>query len=295
MYSTWSNVCCEHGVLPLAEGRHAAARGTGGGELERGVDPLHHLGGLVGDAAVFRRRLGLHLPRPVHLVAEAPELHVMRLFPSVLAAQVRQGRAGRMVAVFDHVAGGVGAARAEIDRQHGLGVGGAAPVDEFVGAELVGLGRHPGEVEPARALGDRTDAVLPIVAGDEVAAGIAHDRGRQLAHQRQHVLAEALGIGRGMAGFEDAAIDAAAEMLDEGAEQARVGAADGEIAMQADLDVTHGGRLLGKFPAPAAAARRASPERRATAPIFSAVASRDAADCRARCAHRRFRRRCPGA
>ena len=44
-----------------------------------------------------------------------------------------------------------------------------------------------------------------------------------------------------MARLEDAAIDAAAEMFDEGAEQARVGAADGEIAVQADLDVTHAG------------------------------------------------------
>ena len=63
--------------------------------------------------------------------------------------------------------------------------------------------------------------------------------GRQFAHQREHVLAEALGVGGRMAGLEDAAIDAAAEMLDEGAEQARVGAADGEIAMKADFDVTH--------------------------------------------------------
>jgi hypothetical protein len=44
-----------------------------------------------------------------------------------------------------------------------------------------------------------------------------------------------------MTRLEDAAIDAAAEMLDEGAEQVRVGGADGEIAMQADLDVTHAG------------------------------------------------------
>ena len=35
----------------------------------------------------------------------------------------------------------------------------------------------------------------------------------------------------GMARLEDAAIDAAAEMLDEGAEQPRVGRADGEIAV----------------------------------------------------------------
>ena len=157
-----------------------------------GIDPSHHLRGLVGDAAVFVGGLGLHLPRPVHLVAEAPELDVVRLVPAVLAAQIGQRRAARMVAVLDQVARRIAAARAEIDRQHRLDARGAAPVDEFVGAELVGLGRHPGEVEPARALRDRADAVLPVVAGDEVAARIAHDRRRQLAHQRQHVPAEAL-------------------------------------------------------------------------------------------------------
>ena len=57
--------------------------------------------------------------------------------------------------------------------------------------------------------------------------------GAELAHQRQHVLAEALGVGGRVAGLVDAAIDAAAEMLDEGAEQARIGAADGEIAIAA--------------------------------------------------------------
>ena len=146
------------------------------------------------------------------------------------------GAAG-MVAVLDQVARGIAAARAEVDRQHRLDVGGAAPVDEFVGAELVGLGRHPGEIEPARPLVHRADAVLPVVAGDEVAAGIAHDGRRQLAHQRQHVAAEALGVGGGMAGLEDAAIDAAAEMLDEGAEQARIGGADRDVAGRRTLTV----------------------------------------------------------
>jgi hypothetical protein len=46
-----------------------------------------------------------------------------------------------------------------------------------------------------------------------------------------------------MARLEDAAVDAAAEMLDEGAEQARIGVADGEIAMQANVDITHGRQL----------------------------------------------------
>ena len=79
---------------------------------------------------------------------------------------------------------------------------------------------------------DRADAVLPVVAGDEIAARIAHDGGRELAHHRQHVLAEALLVGLRVAGLVDAAIDAAAEMLDEGAEQPPVGRADHVVAVE---------------------------------------------------------------
>ena len=43
-----------------------------------------------------------------------------------------------------------GTARAEVDREHRLDAGAPAPVDELVGAERVGLGRQPGEVEPPR-------------------------------------------------------------------------------------------------------------------------------------------------
>ena len=42
-----------------------------------------------------------------------------------------------------------------------------------------------------------------------------------------------------MAGFEDAAIDASTKVLDKGAEQAGMCGADGEIAMQANVNVTH--------------------------------------------------------
>ena len=210
MNSTWSKRVLQHRVFPCAEGRHRATGGAAGGQFDRRIDPLHHLRRFGGDAAVFLRGLRLHLPRPIHLIAEAPEFHAVRLFPAVRAAQIGQRRAAGMVAVFHQRARRVAAARAEVDRQHRLDVGGTAPVDEFVGAELVGLGRHPGEVEPARPLLHRPDAIFPIVAGDEVAAGIAHDGRRQLAHQRQHVAAEAVLIGGRMAGLEDAAIDAAA-------------------------------------------------------------------------------------
>ena len=44
----------------------------------------------------------------------------------------------------------------------------------------------------------------------------------------------------GWSGSIDAAIDAAAEMLDEGAEQARIGVADGEIPVDQNVGFPHG-------------------------------------------------------
>jgi hypothetical protein len=164
----------------------------------------------------------------------------VRLLPAVLAAEVGQRRAARVVAVLDELAGGVGPAGAEIDRQHGLDAGAAAPVDELVGAEGVGLGRLPSQVEPPRPLLDRPDAVLPVVAGDEVAAWVAHDGGRQLAHQRQHVAAKAPLVGGRVARLPDPLVDAAPEMLDEGAEEAPVGCADGEVVVEKHLAIRHG-------------------------------------------------------
>ena len=42
-----------------------------------------------------------------------------------------------------------------------------------------------------------------------------------------------------MARLVDAAIDAASEMLDEGAEQARIGVADGKIAIEENFGLPH--------------------------------------------------------
>ncbi len=55
----------------------------------------------------------------------------------------------------------------------------------------------------------------------------------------EHVPAEAPFVGRGVAGLEDAAVDAAAEVLDEGAEQARIGLADRGIAVERHMGVAH--------------------------------------------------------
>ena len=59
---------------------------------------------------------------------------------TVRATQVGEGGAAGMVAVFEEVARLVGATRAEIDAEHRFDIDLVAPVHEFVGAELVGLG-----------------------------------------------------------------------------------------------------------------------------------------------------------
>src|SRR6185369_7816664 len=109
----------------------------------------------------------------------------------------------------------------------------------FVGAKGIGLGRHPREVEPGGTILDRADAVLPVVPGDEIAARVAHDRRRELTHQREHVFAKASPVRLRVTGFVDAAIDAAAEMLDEGSEQPRVRRTDHGVAVQRDFHVSH--------------------------------------------------------
>ena len=90
-----------------------------------------------------------------------------------------------------------------------------------------------------RAAELRADAVAPVIAGDEVAAGVAHDGHIQLPHQLHDVLAEALFVRRGVAGLIDAAVDGAAEVLDEGAVDSLVHLAHAEVAVECHFRLKH--------------------------------------------------------
>ena len=152
----------------------------------------------------------ISLPRHQSLTFE-------RLGAAVLLAQVAPVGAGRVVDVFDEVAGLVEAARAEVDGEHHLRADRVAPVGEFVDADRVAVGGVPGEVEPGRALLARADAVLPVVGRDEVAAGIAHDRDVEIPDQLRDVAPHPVLVGGRVVGLVDAGVDGAAEMLEEGA------------------------------------------------------------------------------
>ncbi len=108
-------------------------------------------------------------------------------------------------------------------------------------AEAVGFDGAPGHFEARRALVARADAVAPVVVGGEVAAGPAQEGDVQFAHGIEDVFAEAIGIGEGRLLFEDAAIDAAAEMFDEVAVEQGVDVADDAFGIDFDARVERGG------------------------------------------------------
>src|SRR5699024_10599015 len=120
------------------------------------------------------------------------------------------------------------AAGAEVDGVHRLDLGLAGPGHELVQAHGVRLRGVPGEAVARGAVLDRADAVLPAVAGDEVAAGVAHGADAELAGEGEDVAAEAILVGRGVIRLVDAGVDAAAEVLDEGAEGAAAHGGDAE-------------------------------------------------------------------
>ena len=125
----------------------------------------------------------------------------------------------------------------------------AGPAHELVHPDGVGLHDPPREVLLARPLLHRPHAVLPVVPGDEVAPGIADEWDAELLHQVQDVPAEAIGVRRGVAGFEDAPVHGPSDMLDEGSEDPGVGPSDGELAVQCHARLErscHGGLLRSK-------------------------------------------------
>src|SRR5688572_2546422 len=146
----------------------------------------------------------------------------MRLLITMRAPQVRVVSAARMIAILEEMARFIGPTRAEIHSEHRLDVRRAAPADEFVGAELVGLGRGPRQIQSRRPLIFRADPVFPVVAGEKVAAGIAHDGYTQLARQLQHVLPEAILVRSRVARLVDPAVDTTTQVFDERAEHAAI-------------------------------------------------------------------------
>ncbi len=208
--------------IPIQVGGHAGATRAAGHEHEVAVHHPHLPGRVCRLPPVLRGRHVPDLPGTVHLVAQAPALHAVRCVHAVLAAQVAPPRSPLEVAVLDEGRRHLGRPRPEVDREERLRPRRAAPGHELVGPELVGLQALPGPFQHARPRLLRAHAVHPVVAGDEVAAGIADDGHSELVHLLEHVLAEAVTVGQLRAGVVDPPVDGAPQVLQEGAQDTPV-------------------------------------------------------------------------
>ena len=206
----------EHLIFPGAEGRHIAPGGTAGDQLNGGICPLHQLAGFAGDTAVLRGGTVTHLPGTVHFIAQAPQLNVERILCTVADAQIAPVAAGGMISILHHVPRRIRSTGAQVDGIHDLGIRSLCPPVEFVEADFVGFRGEPGQIQLLGPLRHRTDAVLPVEAGHKVAAGIADNGNAQFAHQVNYILAETIGVGSGMTGLINTAINRPSQMFNKG-------------------------------------------------------------------------------
>ena len=178
-------------------GQHAFAPGpdrADADDLYRRVRRLHDLGEAVVLLDVILKRHMAELPVAVHLVAHRPPLHSPGTVPPVFGAPSAHQGGGCAVDVFDLFGGHGLRALAAVDRDVRLGIDEAAQVQELVDADVVVLDPEPGRVLARRAAVGITDAVLPVVAADEIAARPAIYRRIQLLEQGQDIGTEALDV-----------------------------------------------------------------------------------------------------
>ena len=178
------------------------------------------------------------LPAAVHLVAEPPVAHAVGFGMTVRPLEVRPVGAPGAVAVLDPRLGFVHGARAHVDADVRLGVEDAAVLEKFVRAEAVRLLRVPRELAPARPVRRRPDAVEPVIPAHEVPARPPEHGDPERADRVQHVPPEPARVAQGRALVVHAPVDAAAEVLDEVAEDPPVHGAD--PAGEVDRDPGHG-------------------------------------------------------
>ena len=135
---------------------------------------------------------------------------------TVGAALVDDGEIGVAVAVLKPVHHLLRRAGADVAADVGDGVDLAAEVDEFVGAEAVGLGSAPEDVAGAGTGGGVADAVAPVVVIGEAAAGPAEDGGADGPKRVDGELAEAVGVGDGgFRSYPDAVVNTFTQVFDE--------------------------------------------------------------------------------
>ncbi len=188
--------------------------------LDRRVHAFHLADRLRAPGRVLGGRLLPALPVAVNLVAQPEQLHAIRLFAAVRAAQVGIPRRRRAVHIFHQVGGVVGRLRVRVDRQVQLRANLPAQRPRLGNAERGGLRhvRDPEQLGP-RPFRDRAHQLLPVEIGEPAAAGIPDEARAQLPQRLQDIRPDAVGARQRAGRIVKAVIDAPAGQLDELAEQ----------------------------------------------------------------------------
>ena len=208
------------GVEPLARALHqdfgpvqVAAVGAGRDADEFRVAVVASIGGVAAElvGVVF----GAHVAVAPGFVAEAPELDAPRLLAAVLFTEFGHRTLHLGVQVLDPLGHLLHGAAADVAVDVRFRADEFAKTEKFMRAEGIVLGyAAPGVVHDARAFGTRPDAVAPVVAVGEAAAGPAEVRDPDPAKGVDHVLAHAVDV-RDFGFFPDvqAVVDAVPEVF----------------------------------------------------------------------------------
>lgn len=208
--------------FPFRERGHRRVGAAAGHQLNLGIDQPHRLRRLIGEPAVFLRRLLADLPRTIHLIAQTPGSDLVRLLITVASTQIAPVASSRMVAVFQQVAGRINAAGSQIHRHHDFGTNLLGPSGKLVRAYPIRFNCPPGQLQALRPRLNRANPILPVISGDEIPAGIPDDWDIQLFHQLLDVVTESLRICCRMRRLINPSVDGPAQMFNKGAVNAPI-------------------------------------------------------------------------
>src|SRR3954470_2296439 len=134
-------------------------------QFDIGICPPHQFRGLKSKLAIILGRTMAHLPGSVHLVAQAPILHLPWLVATVLLAKPSGGRVAREVHVLHPLLRFVPTAGPEIRTNVRLCVDLFYIIQKLVSAETVVFNRPPCHLQATWPRVPGSNAVSPVVVG----------------------------------------------------------------------------------------------------------------------------------
>ena len=215
--------------VPLRVSRHPRRSTSANNRLYALVRPLHQLNSLACLFTVIVSGKMANLPRPVHLVANAPGLNSVRLIMTVFPPKVAPISAAFKIAVLNKVSRILNTAGSHVHGRHKLCPRFLAPVVKLVNTNLIRLNRMPCAVKPPWPLLLWPNAILPIVARKKIPARIAHQRNLQIAHHVYNVFPKPLPVRQRMPRLINPIVNRPPQMLHKRAEQVLVHLANPKI------------------------------------------------------------------